>query len=445
MTGDMHRRAFLKSTVLAGAGLAASGVTGQAKGQSKLKRRGSPNEKLNIAIIGVGHRGQANTNGVKSENIVALCDVDQRFVDQGKKRFPKAQGYKDWRKAIEQKDVDAVVCSTTDHTHAFVAVAAMELGKHVYCEKPLGHSVWEAKRVRDTYLKHKDKVATQQGTQIHATENYRRVVELVQGGSLGKVTEAHVWCARVGPGGTWPKQTDPVPSYFDWDLWCGPAPKRNFSQKVLDLDGKWNCLSWNCYWDYGQGTIGDMGSHLIDLPFWALDLDYPTSVEAKGTPVHPVTCPQWMIASYEHPAKGNRGPIKLVWYDADKRPKNPAGIDLSKWGIGVMFVGERGKLVADYGKHYFLPNKDYRDFEPPTMKIPSSPGHYKEWINACKTGSPTLCNFDYAGKLIQNNLLANVAYRTGEKIKWDHKNLKAVGCSKADEFIHREYRKGWTI
>ncbi len=453
MTRRMHRREFLGNTLLAGAGLSVAGRSAAlgAPAETKkpaLKRRGSPNEKLNIAIIGAGHRGNANTNGVKSENIVALCDVNSVLMGRAAKRFPKAKTYKDWRKCLEQKDIDAVVCTTTDHTHAFIAVGAMELGMHVYCEKPLAHSVYEARRVRDTYIKHKDKVATQQGTQIHATENYRRVVELVQGGALGKVTEAHAWCNRVGPGGDWPTKTgDLVPDYLDWDLWCGPAPKRPFSAKILPPDHKHNCLKWNLYWDYGQGTMGDMGSHLMDLPFWALDLDSPTTVETKADPwpAHPVTCSKWLIATYQHPAKGNRGPVKLVWYDATKRPKSPPGIDLSKWGIGVMFVGDKGKLVADYGKHYLLPRRDYRDFEPPTMKIPSSLGHYREWIRACKTGAPTLCNFDYAGKLIENNLLANVAYRAGKKLTWDAKNLKAVGCSQADQFIRREYRKGWTI
>lgn len=445
MSGQIGRRTFLKGAAMASSGLATIG--GTARAQSKLKRRGSPNEKLNIAIVGVGHRGAANTRGVKSENIVALCDVETRFLDNASKVFPKAKRYRDFRKCVEQKDVDAVVCSTTDHTHAFVAVAAMELGKHVYCEKPLAHSVYEAKRVRDTYLKHKDRIATQQGTQIHATENYRRVVEMIRSGAIGKVKEVHVWCGRIGPGGDWPKKADPVPSTFDWDLWIGPAPFRHFTHEVFPANGKWNCLSWNCYWDYGQGTIGDMGSHLIDLPYWALDLDYPTSCEAKADPwpAHPVTCSKWLIATYEHPAKGDRGPVKLVWYDGVKRPKSPRGFDFDKWHKGIMFHGDKGTLLADYGFHYLLPKRDYLDFEPPKMRIPKSPGHYAEWIQACKTGSPTLCNFDYAGKLIQHNLLANVAYRAGKKLEWDAESLKAKNCPEADQYIKREYRKGWTI
>lgn len=435
-----NRRRFLRNAGLAGVGLWVGARATTARGRS-------PNEKLNIGIVGVGHRGGANTNEVKSENIVALCDVDSRFLDPGKKRFPKAKTYKDWRVLFDkQKDMDAIVCSTPDHHHAFINVAAMELGMHVYCEKPLAHSVWEVRKVRETYLKHKDKIATQQGTQMHATENYRRVVELVKSGCLGAVKEAHVWDDRVGPGGDYPVAETP-PDCLDWDLWVGPAPMRPYSSQIVPREGSWNCLKWNWVWDFANGTVSDMGSHLIDMAWWALDLDFPTTCEAQADPwpAHPVSCSKWLIATWEHPAKGDRGPVKVVWYDADKRPKSPPGIDLSQWGMGAMFIGDKGTLVADYGKHYLLLKPDYRAFEPPKMQIPPSIGHWKEWIHACKTGDPTLCNFDYAGKLIEHNLLSSVAYRSGKKLTWDAANLKAVGCPEADPFIRREYRKGWSL
>ncbi len=439
MKHPIKRRELLKSAMLSAGGFALAGCATSPKGPT-IVTGGSPSEKLNIGIIGVNNRGKSNTEGVQSENIAALCDIDARYLGEASQRFPKARTYQDWRKLLEQKDLDAVVISTADQVHALAAVMAMRLGKHVYCEKPLAHSVHEARVVRETYVACKGKVATQMGTQIHATENYRRVVELVKGGAIGPVREVHVWCNRVGPGGELPKGDHPLPDYLAWDLWLGPAPYRPYNPAYLPGN-----LTWNRYWDFANGTLGDMGSHLIDLPFWALDLREPTTVEAKGSPVSPVTNPQWLISTWEHPARGNRPALKLTWYDADKRPESPPGIDLTKWGIGVLFVGDEGKLVADYGKHILLPKTDYRGFKPPKLAIPPSAGHYEEWIRACKTGSPTLCNFDYSGMLIEHNLLGNVAYRVGKKLSWDPAGLKAVGCPEADQYIRRDYRKGWTI
>lgn len=433
------RRAFLKSAAVTAGALSLAGCAATPKRSASFAGR-SPNEKLNIGVIGVNNRGKANTDGVKSENIVALCDIDSRYLGEAGARHPRAGKYQDWRKLLEQKDVDAVIISTADQVHALAAVMAMKLGKHVYCEKPLAHSVHEARVVRETYLGCKGRIATQMGTQIHATENYRRVVELVQGGAIGPVREAHVWCNRVGPGGETPQGSPPVPDHLAWDLWLGPAPYRPYHPDYLPGN-----LTWNRYWDFGNGTLGDMGSHLIDLAYWALDLDAPSTVEAKGTPVHPVTNPRWLIATWEHPARGNRPVVKVTWYDADKRPESPAGLNLAGWGIGVMFVGDTGKLVADYDKHILLPKGDYRAFTPPKTAIAPSPGHYEEWIKACKTGAPTLCNFDYSARLIEHNLLGNVAFRVGKKLTWDSASLKAIGCPEADSYIRREYRKGWTI
>jgi len=446
MVQPIARREFLKKAAVA-AGLSTLSGAGPAMAQNApTRRRVSPNEKLNIGIIGVSGQGGANLEKVKSENIVALCDIDARFLGEASERFPKAKTYKDWRELLDQNDVDAVVISTADQVHALAAVKAMRLGKHVYCEKPLGHSVHEARIVRETYLACNGKVATQMGTQIHATENYRRVVELVRGGAIGPVREAHAWCNRKGPGGGLPQGSQPVPDYLSWNLWLGPAPDRPYHPHYIEApDAHRGNLSWNRYWDFGNGTLGDMGSHLIDLPFWALDLKQPTTAEATGSPVSPYTNPTWLVATWEHPARGERPAVKMTWHDADKRPESPAGIDLNQWNIGVLFIGDEGKLVADYGKHILLPNQDYRGFTPPKMKLESSPGHHEEWIRACKTGSPTLCNFDYSGLLIEHNLLGNVAYRLGRKIEWDHVNGKAVSCPEADQYIQREYRKGWSI
>jgi predicted dehydrogenase len=395
----------------------------------------SPNEKLNIGIIGVNNRGAANTGGVKSENIVALCDIDDNYLARAAGQFPQAQKYYDWRKLLEQKDLDAVVVSTADHNHAPASVAAMRLGKHVYCEKPLGHTVEEARIVRETYRE--SKVATQMGTQIHAENNYRRVVELVQGGAIGKVREAHVWCGRTcGKVGSLAGM--PVPKNLHWDLWLGPASDRPFNKGYLPGN-----LTWNRWWDFGNGVLGDMGSHLIDLPFWALNLKHPTSASAEGPPVDEYSNPAWMIATWEHPATADRGPITLKWYHHNKRPPSPAGIDLSKWHIGVMFVGDEGELVADYGRRVLLPAEKFKDYQAPKPTIPASLGHYREWIHACKTGEPTLCNFEYSGALIENNLLGNVAHRTGAPLKWNADQLTA-DVAEAERYIKKDYRAGWS-
>ena len=444
MQRHLHRREFIKNTVLASGALTLARTAAAAESAPKprpaSKRRTSPNEKLNIGIIGVAGRGTTNTKNVKGENIVALCDIDAKNLGKASEQFPKAETFKDWRKLLERKDVEAVVISTADQVHALTAVMAMRLGKHVYCEKPLAHSVHEARVVRETYLEHKGKVATQMGTQIHATDNYRRVVELVKDGAIGPVREAHVWCNRKGPGGNLPEGSKPVPDHLSWDLWLGPAPHRPYHPAYMPGN-----LTWNRYWDFGNGTLGDMGSHLIDLAFWALDLGQPTTVEAKGSPVNPHTNPTWLISTWEHPARKDRPAVKVTWYDADKRPKSPPGVDLKPWGIGVMFIGDGGTLVADYKKHILMPKGDYRGFTPPKTEIPASLGHYREWLHACKTGAPTLCNFDYSGLLIEHNLLGNVAYRVGKKLQWDPEKLVAKGCSEADQYIRREYRKGWKI
>jgi predicted dehydrogenase len=404
----------------------------------------SPNEKLNIAIIGAANRGAANTDGVRAENIVALCDVDERHLGQAGGRFPKAARFNDFRKMLDEvKEIEAVVVSTADHCHAPASIRAMRLGKHVYSEKPLGHTVQEARWMRETYRK--AKVATQMGTQIHATDNYRRVVELVQAGAIGPVREAHVWCDRVGPGGGRPTPEQTVPAYLHWDLWLGPAPERPYANGYHPGN-----LVWNRFWDFGNGTMGDMGSHLIDLPFWALNLKQPKSVEATGlpSPYNPETCPVWLIAKWEHEKRG-AGPheqaIELTWYDGKKRPPTPDGIDLSKWGIGVIFKGDDGILVADYDKHVLLPEEKFKEYRRPAQSIAPSLGHHQEWIQAAKTGSATLCNFEYSGALIEHNLLATVAYRVGKKLDWDAENLKATNAPEADRFIRKTYRKGWEI
>lgn len=442
MSNNTTRREFIKHTTTTGAVAAGIGyLSSSAPAASK-----SPNEKLDIAIIGSGGRGGANINGVKSENIVALCDIDDRTLGKSKAKFPKATTFHDFRKLIDTQKCDAVVVSTTDMTHASAAIRAMRLGRHVYSEKPLAHTVWEARQMQRHYLARKNKIATQMGTQIHATDNYRRVVELVQSGAIGKVTEAHVWCNRFSNQSAPPTGSAPKPDWLHWDLWLGPSPTRPYQKGLMPGN-----LTWNRYWDYGNGILGDMGSHLIDLPFWALALRDPLTAEADAPKAHPVIYPTKMKLTWEHPKRGD-GPhqqaLKLKWYDGHAKPSSLLGINTSKYGIGVLFVGEKGKLLADYGRRTIYTNDGQTINKPTADKqwIPKSKGHHAEWIHACKNDpTSTLCNFDYSGKLIEHNLLGAVAHRTGKKLEWDPKLMRATNAPEASKFITKTYRPGWEI
>jgi len=411
------------------------------------------NEKLNIAAIGVGGRGAANLDGVSSESIVALCDVYDSALEQAAVRHPKAEKFRDFRRVFDRANrFDAVVVSTTEHTHAFVTLPALQLGKHVYCEKPLTHNVYEARVIREAAAK--AKVATQMGTQIHATDNYRRVVELIQTGAIGPVTEAHVWVGRA-----WGRQSDeaakahndivsvrerptettPVPPGLDWDLWLGPAPARPFHSVYFPGP------KWYRWWDFGNGTMSDLGSHWVDLPFWALKLDAPKTVQAFGPPPHPELAPASMHVAYQYAARGDMPAVRLNWYQGEDKPEPWSSGLIPKWDSGVLFVGSKGMLLADYGKYVLLPESNFRDFKAPEPFIPKSLGHYAEWIHACKTGASTTCNFEYAGRLTEANHLGNVAYRAGTTLEWDTARMVATNAPEAGRFLRREYRKGWTL
>jgi len=436
MNHQISRRSFLKQSTIMGSGFTIlnSGI---------LRAGNSPNGKLNIAVIGVGGRGNASIKGVKGENIVALCDVNEKNLDKASKQHPKAETYTDWRKCLEQKNLDAIICATTDHTHAFVNVWAMNRGLHVYSEKPLANSVHEARVVRETYLKNKGKLATQMGTQIHATDNYRRVVELVRKGAIGTPKKAQAWCSRMPKGGNYYPEVKPVPDHIHWDLWIGPSPMHPYNPDYFG-----GCLKWNNFWDFGSGQIGDMGSHVMDLAYWALDLRFPRTCKADGTPHSNDTCPQWLTAEWDHPANDWRPAVKVNWYDGGKKPGVPSEVfNRDKMFKGVIFTGDKGWLVADYGYRMLMLKGDMTHYESPKEKdlIPSSPGQHAEWIEACKTGKPTLCNFDYSGALIEHNLLALAAYRIGKKLDWDAKNLKATNCPEVDRYIRKIYRKGWIL
>jgi predicted dehydrogenase len=450
MSSDISRRELLRTGGVAGAALltanvasaaprdsdAATSVEPSPGPSSSRSKRLSANEKLNIAVVGVANRGADNLGGVRDQNIVALCDVDETLLAAGAKQFPNAKTYNDHRKLLEQKGIDAIVVSTPDHTHAVIAVAAMKEGLHCYCEKPLAHSVAEV-RAMQRAAKERNLV-TQMGTQIHAGDNYRRVVELIQGGAIGTIKEVHTWCDRVYVQGDRPRETPPVPEGLHWDLWLGPAPERPYHPA-------YHPFHWREWWDFGGGTLADMACHHMDLPFWALKLGYPLTVEAEGPPPHPESTSPWLIVRYTFPAREALPALPLTWYHGGKRPPQFASGDLPKWGDGNLFVGERGMILADYGRHVLLPETDFKDFSRPSPTIPSSIGHYEEWLRAIRSGGTTTCSFDYSGTLTEAVLLGNVAYRSGKKLDWDARRMRARGCPEADAFIKPAFRKGWTL
>jgi predicted dehydrogenase len=284
------------------------------------------------------------------------------------------------------------------------------------------------------------KITTQMGTQIHATDNYRRVVELIQSGAIGPVREVHVWVSRAWGDGERPKESVAVPSSLHWELWLGPAPERPFHPSYITGEPR-----WYKFWDFGGGTLTDLGSHWNDLPFWALKLRHPLTVEAQGPPVSLETAPASFQVTYEYGARGEMPPLKLTWYQGVNKPKLHADNKIPPWENGALFIGDNGMLLSDYQKHKLLPEDKFADFKRPEFFIPKSIGHWQEWIQACKTGQPTTCNFDYSGALTEANQLGIVAYRTGKRIEWDPVKLAARNCSEAAAYIRTAYRKGWTL
>ena len=442
------RREFLKSAA------AASAVFGA----PALLRSAAPNERLNLAFIGTGGRGGANLRTMTKQtlvdvNVVALCDVDERQLERASSMFPRARTYVDFRRLFDDaREVDAVVISTTEHTHAYATLPALQLGKHVYCEKPLTHNVREARLI--TQAAARANVATQMGTQIHGLPHYRRMVELIQSGAIGPVREAHVWVSRA-----WglqseqqakengdilyvaerPQESMTPPSYLDWDLWLGPAPERPYHDVYFPGP------KWYRWWDFGNGTMSDLGSHWNDLPFWALKLDAPLTIESFGIPPHPEIAPASMTAVYEYGPRGDMPACQLTWYQGTHKPQLWKDGVIPQQSNGILFVGDKGMLLSGYRDHVLLPEEKFKDFQPPEPWIPNVPGHHEEWLLACKTGSATGSPFSYAGPLTEANHLGNVAYRAGKKLIWDAKNLRATNCPEADEYLGREPRTGWSL
>lgn len=428
------RRTFLMRGAAAGAGLYTLGHS--AWGQSR-----PAGDKLRIAAIGVTNQGGWNLTRIAGEEIVALCDVDETRGGRAHERFPKARLYTDFRKLFDDKNTrefDAVLIAAPDHIHAPATLAALGAGKHVYCEKPLTRTLYEAKKVIDAAAD--SGLVTQMGTQIHAGDNYRRVVEAIEKGTIGEVAEVEVWFSdRTWSGGKLPAERPPVPADLHWDLWLGPSQARPYSPE-------YHPAKWRGWWDFGGGTLADMACHFMDLPHWALGLGYPETIEAEGPPVDAYSAPEWRIVRYQYPARGKQPPVKLSWYDGGKLPKQIEEKQIPAWSAGVLFVGSKGMLLSNYERHLILLGPDANAFKRPEPYIPASVGHHQEWINACKGQGKTTCHFGYSGPLTASVLLGNVAYRTGKKIEWDADKWAVTNdVPEAHAIIHPEFRKGWGI
>jgi predicted dehydrogenase len=440
----MNRRLFLKSAAASTTGLLIL-PTGTLFGQN------APSKKLNIALIGVWGRGQAHYKGLATENVVALCDVNELRIPDARKAFPGAKVYSDWRKCLEQKDLDAIVCCTADHTHAMIALAAMNRGLHVYMEKPLGLSVEECRLVRATYLKYKHKLATQLGTQRHALPNFSRVRELIRDGSIGTLQGVFAWGTRQKRRPGYLPAAGTPPSTLNWDLWLGPSAFHPYNPGYFSGVSGLNCLEWSLHWDFGNGQVGDMASHTMDLAWNAIDAGYPTSAEATGEAYNPEVTPVELTAHFDHPANSWRPAIRVSWYQGGALPTSPKPwIDLSKIRDGVMFKGSKGLLLADFESRTLIPVGDTADmtyYRTPAKEAIAPPmgGFQDEWIRACKGDLKTTCNFDYSGPMTEQMALALVAYRAGRKIEYDGSTGRVTNAPEANAFLRREYRAGWPL
>ncbi|HPG39099.1 MAG TPA: Gfo/Idh/MocA family oxidoreductase [bacterium] len=418
----------------------------------------APSDKVNIAGIGVGGQGWADLRAVREQNnIVALCDVDWNRAAEAFQRFPKAAKYKDFRVMLEkQKDIDAVIVATPDHVHAVATMAAIQAGKHVYTEKPLTYTIKEAQMLLEAART--TGVATMMGNQGHAMEEARLLCEWIWDGAIGPIREVHAWT----PHPVWPqgmdKPTDipPVPDTLDWDLWLGPAPYRPYHPAYLPM-------LWRGWWDFGTGGLGDMGCHIFDPIVWALKLGQPESVEASASIFvrealnwdkvrNTESYPQASIVYYHFPARGDMPPVKLTWYDGGLMPETPVELEPGRrmgdqFG-GVLYIGEKGKILT--GSHgargvRIIPETKMQEYQRPPKTLPRSVGHHQEWIEACKGGAPGGTNFEYSVPLTEMVLLGNIALRTGKRLQWDGVNKRFTNDEDANQYLHREYRQGWTL
>lgn len=456
----MNGKGITRRTFLAGAAAGIAGCATFKKAPGKISTR-SPIEKMNVAGIGVGGKGMSDINSafVEAGNVVALCDVDENQAAKAFEKWPNVPRYKDFRKMLEkEKSIDACTISTPDHTHAVAAVYAMALGKHVYVQKPLTHSIYEARVLRDTARKYN--VATQMGNQGHSDNDVRELCELIWDDAIGDITEVHCWTDRpIWPQGIpEPLPEEPIPPHVDWDLWVGPAPMRPYNKGYCPFN-------WRGWWDFGCGALGDMACHIMDPANWALQLGVPISVECvqqEGN--NEQTAPLKSVLKYEFPARKFREkyrqakwrkrtlpPVTLYWHDGKLLPPRPEGVaenvKLGDGSNGTIFIGKNGVLTCGCygGNPRFLPEEMGKDYKRPDPYIPRVGNSYKDWIQAAKGGVPACSNFDYAAPFTEVVLLGNLAIRSGKKIEWDSENMRVTNVQEANRFVKRQYREGWTL
>ncbi|MCX5645620.1 MAG: Gfo/Idh/MocA family oxidoreductase [Phycisphaerae bacterium] len=414
----------------------------------------SANNRLNIAGIGVGGQGGGDINQCSQDgaNIVALCDVDDERAAGTFKKFPDARRYKDFRVMLdkESKNIDAVVIATPDHCHAPAAIRAMRMGKHVYVEKPMAHTIYEARRM--TEVAKEKGVVTQMGQGGHAGEGLRLIYEFIHDGAIGPVREVHVWTDRPGtPGHPWwpqgidrPTDTMAIPATLNWDAWLGPAHWRPYHRAYVPHD-------WRGWWEFGSGAMGDMAVHNADPAFFCLDLGAPSAVETVSSGSHDETLPKWSIITYYFPAKGDRPAVKMVWYDGGKLPPRPPELEDGRelGDNGILFVGDKGRMLCGgwSGAPRLIPESKMKEYKRPAPTLPRSPGHHKEWIEACKAGKPqdAKAGFWYSGPFTEALLVGNLALRLGKRVEWDAKTMRSPNCPEADNYVTKFYRLGWGI
>jgi len=439
----LTRRKFIAGAAATGAGL-------MFLPRTRLFGANAPSNRLNIALIGAAKRAQAHYATLKDENVIAVCDVDKNNLAKGMAEFPQAKAYEDWRKALDHPGLDAVLCCSTDHTHAFIANWALNRNYHIYMEKPLAITVQEARTIREHWLGKKNKIATQVGMQNHAEPNFNRLRELIHDGAIGRLKEVHAWGDRKIPKPGYLPAEGTVPPHLNFDLWLGPSPEHSYNPGYFES----NCLSWNMYWDFGIGQMGDMGSHTMGLVWNVIDAELPISIKSESPETYnPDVTPVFLTTSLMFPANTWRDKIRVTWHQGGSMPKSPSGwIDLNKIRHGALFKGDKGFIVADFTSRLVIPFGDKADltyFKPREEdKVLSDLGNFqKQWTNACKNGKPaeTACNFEYSANLIESMCLGLAAFRAGKELEYDGAAGRITNNEAANQFLTKPYRKGWTM